>query len=307
MEKLKKTVKALFCHSTLFTVLASLPVFAAVIYVLYSKQDNTPTVYIIYVLSAYMLTCCCFSSRNVIKQIKALKHSFKHNIKLVSKLRSLPLFERCLDNRSFRGAAAIYTGLAADTVYTVFRAVTGIIYGSVWFITLALYHGVLGVIKLYLAFCYNNTQKYGNEHKRVRELSCYRLTGILLLVLNIPMCAEIVLMIKTNSGFLYPDYIIYLSAMYTFYTAIMAVVNIIRYRKIGNAVLSAAKAVGFVSALMSLLGLQTAMIALFSSQGEEFRTVMNTATGTGVSVLTVSSAVYMIVRSQMILKKQKGR
>ena len=41
----------------------------------------------------------------------------------------------------------------------------------------------------------------------------------------------IVLMVRTNSGFTYPGYIIYLSALYTFYTMITVVVNVVKFRK----------------------------------------------------------------------------
>lgn len=44
----------------------------------------------------------------------------------------------------------------------------------------------------------------------------------------------IVLMVRTNSGFTYPGYIIYLSALYTFYTMITVVVNVVKFRKSGS-------------------------------------------------------------------------
>ena len=78
----------------------------------------------------------------------------------------------------------------------------------------------------------------------------------------------IVLMVRTNSGFTYPGYIIYLSALYTFYTMITAVVNVVKFRKLGSPILSAAKILNFISAMMSILGLQTAMISRFSENGD---------------------------------------
>ena len=43
--------------------------------------------------------------------------------------------------------------------------------------------------------------------------------------------------------------------------------------------LSAAKVLNFIAAMMSILGLQTAMISRFSENGEAYRKMMNTITG----------------------------
>lgn len=122
-------------------------------------------------------------------------------------------------------------------------------------------------------------------------------------LLNIPMGGMILLMVKTNSGFSYPGYIIYLSALYTFYTMGMSINNLVKYRKLGSPILSAAKVLNFVSAMMSVLGLQTAMISAFSEGEEEFRRLMNTITGGFVYGAVAVTAVYMIVRESMQRKK----
>lgn len=290
----------------MFLLLTALPVSAALIYILTSGKNKTAEAYIIYLLSAYCLVSCIFSAGNIIKQLKAIKRKLNDKIKVGERLRCSKLLCRYLDNRHFRGEAGIYISLAADSLYVVFRTVTGTIYGSAWFLSLAAYHAVLGLIRVYLAYSYRKIKRQTDDRKRISGYRCYMKTGILLFFLNIPMGSMTLLMIHTNSGFRYPGYIIYLSAMYTFYTAINAVINIVRYRKLGNPVLTAAKAVNLVSSAMSVLGLQTAMIAVFSEQGEDFRRIMNTATGAGVFVITLSVAVYMTVRSALTTKTERA-
>jgi len=107
-------------------------------------------------------------------------------------------------------------------------------------------------------------------------------------------------MIKTNSGFSYPGYIIYLSAMYTFYTMILSVVNIVKFRRLGDPILSAARVLNFISAMMSVLGLQTAMISRFSENSEDYRKLMNTVTGGAVYTIVIVTAIYMLIRSRRI-------
>ena len=108
------------------------------------------------------------------------------------------------------------------------------------------------------------------------------------------MGGMIFLVIQENSAYQYPGYIIYLSAMYTFYTIVLAIINLFKYRKLGSPILSAAKILNFVSAMMSVFGLQTAMIAHFSTEGETFRKLMNTITGSFVYGIVILIALYML-------------
>ena len=148
-----------------------------------------------------------------------------------------------------------------------------------------------GIMRLSLALSYRNRNTKS-------ELRCYRRTARLLFLLNIPMGGMIVLMVLTDSGYSYPGYVIYLSALYTFYTVILAIVNLVKFRKLGSPILSAAKVLNFVAALMSLLALQTAMISQFSTEGEAFRRMMNAITGGGVWFSVILIAVYMLLRSR---------
>lgn len=306
MQKLRRILEAVFRHSVTFLILTSVPVSAALIYVLAYEKNESAEAYIVYSLSAYCLASCVISAKNAIRQIKVIKQKLTYKGMISEKLRSSALICRYLDSRHFRGEAGIYISLAADTLYMIFRTVTGIIYESAWFLSLAAYHAVLGLIRLYLAFSYRKSERIADDSKSNLQYRCYKKTGILLFALNIPMGGMTLLMIHTDSGFKYPGYIIYLSAMYTFYTAVMAVINIVRYRRLGDPVLSAAKAVNLVSAAMSVLGLQTAMIAVFSEHEENFRKIMNTATGTGVFIITVSTALFMIVRSAGMHKNERA-
>ena len=110
-------------------------------------------------------------------------------------------------------------------------------------------------------------------------------------------------MIQSSSGYSYPGCVIYLSALYTFYTVIASAVHLVRFRRLGSPILSAAKVLNFVAALISVLGLQTAMIARFSAGDTGFRRIMNTLTGTAVWGTTILIAVYMLLHSRRMKEK----
>ena len=181
--------------------------------------------------------------------------------------------------------------MVVNFLYVVFRIFVGIRYASVWFITIAIYCLALGLMRLSLITIYR-------KRNAISELRCYSRSVWLLFALNIPMGGMILLMVLTDSGYSYPGYVIYLSALYTFYTAIRSVRNHVRFRKLGSPILSAAKVLNFVAALMSLLCLQAAMIAQFSGGEGAFRVKMNSATGGGVWFAVIVTAVYMLLHSR---------
>lgn len=201
---------------------------------------------------------------------------------------------RYLRDALFRWYVGICAGLTFNLCYAVFRAVTGVLYGSVWLIASAVYFLLLALIRVSLAVSYRRRagKPAGFERRR------YLRTARLLLLLNLPMSALILLTLAGNSEVSsYPGYTIYASATYTFWLIAHAVIQTVRFRRLGSPILSASGAVSLVAALMSLFGLQNGMIVTFSAQADGFRQQMNTLTGIGVSLATVAIAVAMRVRA----------
>ena len=93
-------------------------------------------------------------------------------------------------------------------------------------------------------------------------------------------------------------------ALYSFYSVIMAIMNVVKFRKHNSPVMSAAKAINLVAAMVSILSLETAMVSQFGGDDDSnFRQIMTGATGGGVCVIVLGMAIFMIVRSSINLKK----
>lgn len=256
-------------------------VFAALIAVFLSGQNSSAPAYLIYGLSAYCLTILILPLPNRIRNAKA---------SVMRRINRTAFGSRYVNDLAFRGSVSIYQGMTVNFFYVLFRIIVGIQYASMWFISMAVYYLILGVLRLSLILNYRHKSK-------TVELRCYRRTAWLLFLLNLPMGGMILMMVLTNSGYSYPGYVIYLSAMYTFYTMVTSVINLVRFRRLGSPILSAAKVLNFIAALMSILGLQTAMIAQFSAEGENYRRMMNAITGGAVWLSVILTAVYMLYRS----------
>lgn len=223
-------------------------VFAALIYIFLTGQNNSTPAYVIYGMSAYCLTVLVLPLPRLIRNAK---------VSVMRRINGMAFGGRYINDLAFRGSVSIYQGMTVNFLYVLFRIVVGIRYTSMWFISMAVYYLVLAVLRLSLILSYR-------QKVNIDELRCYRRTAWLIFLLNIPMGGMITLMVLTNSGYSYPGYVIYLSAMYTFYTMVTSVINLVRFRRLGSPILSAAKVLNFIAALMSILGLQTAMIAQFS-------------------------------------------
>ena len=284
MKKAKKLLVKLLYSPIWMRILLPFLAFPALIYIFVSRKENSMLAYVVYAISAYCLVILVI---HIPKPFKRIKSTARH------KISNMKFGGKYLNDLAFRGNISIYQGMLVDFFYVIFRIAVGILHASVWFIAMAVYYLILGGIRLFLVHGYRHCN--GKQ-----EVQCYRKTAWFLFLLNIPMGAMILLMVRKNNGYSYPGYVIYISAMYTFYTIIISVINLVRFRRLGSPILSAAKVLNFIAALMSLLGLQTAMIAQFSVDEEHFRKVMNACTGTGIWVTVIITAIYMMIRSKKL-------
>ena len=122
-------------------------------------------------------------------------------------------------------------------------------------------------------------------------------------MMNQALLAVVALVVYRNSGAEYPGYLIYIMAMYAFYAVINAVRNVVRFRACGSPVLSAAKAVSLIAAMVSLLSLETAMLTQFGSAGDpRFRRWMTGCTDFAVCAIVLAMAMCMIAHSTQQIK-----
>lgn len=293
MERFKR-----FCVRLLFpgggAVLASVPVSAALLgYTFLANAKDSPLAYAAYAVSAYSLAIVCAYI------IKAPKPDVK------AALHRSPCAHRYLTDVSFRTSVSLYLSLGINLAFAAMKLFLGVRCRSVWFGTLAVYYSLLAVMRFLLL---QHLNRIGIGKDYASELRQYRACGIMLLLMNVALLGVVILAVTENEGFRYDGYLIYAAAAYAFYNIISAVRDLIRYRQLHNPVLSAAKAVKLAAALVSMLALETAMLAQFGQEsGAPFRLVMTGLTGSGVCLLVLAMAVAMVAQSTGRLKKLNGR
>ena len=218
--------------------------------------------------------------------------------------RWLPVLQRYQTDVSFNIYVSLYRGLALNILYAVWKFAFGVYYRSVWFGTLAVYYLLLAVTRFALVR-HAGRNAFGTNIDS--EWKRYRLCGVVLAVMTLALTGVVILVVQENEGFHYAGYLIYAMALYALYNVITAIRNVVRFRRCRSPVLSAAKAVNLAAALVSMLALETAMLAQFgSSSGERFRAVMSGATGGGVCVIILGIAVYMIHRATKEIRRKES-
>lgn len=297
MDWIKKKLKKLFCLPPVPTLLISVPSYGLVIYALAGKDVEPVIAYISYFLSAYAFIITITGVTGIVRFVR--RGINKHP--LVRKALDIPLVSRYLREDMFRAETGLYQGFFINLLYAGIKMFSGILYRSVWFITLAVYYILLAVMRASLL---HYVRKAGKN--KVSEWKRYRLCGIILLFMNIALTGIVILVIHQNSGFEYPGMLIYVMAMYAFYATITAVRNVVKFRKYGNPVMSAAKVINLTAALVSMLSLETAMLTQFGAADDPlFRQIMTASTGAGISIIVLGMAVFMIVWSTKQLKHMK--
>jgi hypothetical protein len=299
MERFKRVLKKLLFLPPWLAVLVSIPILALTFVILGLGAEDTWYVYLVYVLSAYAIIVLVIGFPGI---LNALKSGF-WSARPIRWLSSTRLGSRFLNSTVFRSEVSLHQGLAVNLLYVALKLVTGLLYQSVWLIALAVYYLLLAVMRSVLVG-YVHREKIGENIPR--ELRRYRVCGYILLFMNQALAVIVVYIVHENQGFSYPGLLIYGMALYAFYSVITAVINVVKFRKLGSPVLSAAKCVNLTAALVSMLSLETAMLSEFGDDAT-LRFWMTAVSGGVVCTFVLAMAVYMIVRATKYLKQQNSQ
>lgn len=265
---------------------------SALVFVFVNDMDSHPIAYFVYVLSFYTLIVMVFNFVCVLpshyRKVKRVIYDNKYS-------------GRYMTDVAFKNHVLLYCSLTVNLLYVAVNLISGIIYNSIWFMILAGYYVILSVMR-FLLVRYYRSNTIGQS--RVAELKRSRLCAIILLFVNIYLSCGVLMMLYQNKGFEYNGILIYIMAIYTFYVTISAIRNCIKYKKYQSPVMSTSKVISLAAALVSMLSLETAMLAQFGSDMNEFsRKLFIALTGAGISVIVIAMSVYMIARASSEIKE----
>lgn len=287
----KKLIRILY--PPLWLIIILVPICAvALIYTFVGKYETHPVAYFTYVLSFYTLTTV------VMRCIKTFPDIYK---KIKGEVYKNPTGNHLMTDMKFRTHVSLYGSLGVNLLYVTLNVVLGFLYHTSWFFVLAFYYTILAVMRFLLLRFVN---RVGIGENRFKELRRSRLCGYILLSVNLALSGAVLMILYQNKGYKYHGILIYVMAAFTFYITTVAIINLIKYKKLGSPVMSMTKIINMATALVSMLSLETAMLSEFGKDmSEENKRLMIMLTGAGVSVCIITMAVYSIIKNSSEIKK----
>lgn len=282
----KKLLKKLILPPAWLIIILVIASAVALTLIFVKGWDTHPVAYACYVTAFYTLSVVCVACWfKLPPYYKAVK----------KKAYSNGFINRYMTDAAFKTHVSLYRSLTVNLLYVGVNVLSGIIYKGNWFFVLAVYYTILALMR-FLLVRYVRKNKIGT--RRLGELKRSRLCGWILLTVNLALSGAVMMILFRDKGYDYHGILIYVMAAYTFYITVTAIINLAKYKKYRSPVMSAARIINLVAALVSMLNLETAMLSEFGQDtSDAFRRIMVASTGGAIAVVVVALSVYVIVRN----------
>lgn len=285
-----KNIKKL-CKNMLFLplwLIFILTVFstAALIFVFIKEKNTQVYAYAVYVIAFYTLTVICVNCFFIFPKIYLSVKEKVYNNRYAN---------RYITDSVYKTHITLYSSFSINILYVITNAVSAIVYRTHWFAIFAIYYGIMALMRFSLV---SFLRKKHIGESLLAEWKRLRVCAYMLLTVNITLSGAVMMMIYYDRGFNYQGYLIYVMAMYTFYTTASAVISVIKYHKYNSPVMSMTKIIKLTSSLFSMLFLETAMFSQFGQEtAHEVKQIMIMSTGAGICVVVTGMSLYMIIRA----------
>lgn len=273
--------KLLFPHPAV-VILALTASAAGLSWVFLGGNDQHPAAYGIYVVSFYALVTVAAALPKFLKKADTALHENT-------------LTNKILTDEDLRFRLGLYGEQIINFVYGLFKCVIAVFYASAWTGADGFYNLIQGIIQLVQILRRKNAVTMEQQWKS------YRLCGWLVLIMHLSTTGLAFLMIHDHMAEEYPGFMIFATAAFAFYKLISSFIDVARDRKHKAPIDSSVRLMDFSQALFNLFSLQVALLHAFG-QDYAFAGIMNTITGSVVSLLMAGMGVYMIRRAGKALK-----
>lgn len=242
-------------------------------------------------------------SYTVLIMVIVCKRLFKRIGKVADKF----FFTRNLHkNYEFRSIFFGAISLACNVGYTIFLCVTALRYHSTWYGALAVYYILLSTARGgVLGQNAKDTRKYKYDLMKLQKAKAvnYRYCGFMLMAISLALSLSVIQMFVDGASFYTPKAFIYAFAAVALYRMVMAIYNFVKASKKDDLVVRAVRYLNLITALVTLLSLQTAIFAAFGLALPS--AIVNSAVGTIVCLVAMSLGIYMVSFSWAVCKKLK--
>ncbi len=236
----------------------------------------------------------------------AVRFAPKIKVGVKGRLKKRAFTKKLTENYAFRALVFAACSLCINLGFVAFNTVFALLTGNAWYASLAGYYFLLSGLRGGLLWRNKRAKKRAQKEReyRLQAWKNYRLCGVALFLLDLVMTAAVILMVLEQKPTKYTEITAIVFAAFSFYKITLAIYNAVRAKKSDDAQIRALRSIGLVDAAISLLSLQTTLVATFSQEGESML-LLNALVGAGVCLLCIGVGVYSIVKANKEI--QKGR
>ena len=258
---------------------------AGLIAVFVCGKEQTVPAYVLYALSAYVLTVLCVKLPAGLQRTKAWVG--RH-----------PRIAGMLQNKGAHFTAKLYLDQFLNFSYGIFKVISGVVLGSAWIGCDGIYNLAQAGIQLFQIL------RRKNPGTMLQQWQSYRFCGVLILLMHLTLTGIVFQMINWNRAEEQGMILVIATAAFAFYKFISSFIRIAKDRKHLHPIDSSVRMLAFSQAIFAIFSLQASLLHTFGT-GESWEHWLNTITGCTVCLLIVAMGIYMIRRGNRECKKEQ--
>ncbi|MBQ6946377.1 MAG: hypothetical protein IJN43_18945 [Ruminococcus sp.] len=169
-----------------------------------------------------------------------------------------------------------FLSLAVNIAFGGYNIVIGCVTRSWWLLTIGTYYAVLSVVRYTVL-----------RSKKENTAFIKQFTGILLMVMSLPLAGTVVLVTVQDRGTVYHEIVMITIAVYAFTKITLASINLAKSMRNASVKLKILRNISFADAFVSIFSLQRSMLVSFGEMEENTIRIMNIATGSAVYIIVL--------------------
>ncbi len=255
--------------------------------------------YVVYAIAALSLA---YSVYTVVKFAPTVKRGVQN------KLKKYAFTRKMTENYGFRTLVFAWASAGINLAFVAFNLVMGILTKNAWYASLAGYYFLLSGLRGGVFLLDKRAKKLANGEEamyRKAQIKNYGLCGLALFVLEVAMAVAVTFMVVAGKPTKYTEIMAIVFATYSVYKIALAIRNIFKAKKNKDWQVQAFRNIGLVDAAISLLSLQTTLVATFSEDGWGMY-ALNAIVGLFVCLFTIGVGAAMIVQSRRRIGERNG-
>lgn len=255
-----------------------------------TSLKSTSAIYVCYFLSAYGLTLLVF---NVILAVPPM----------IAKMKEMPVVGRYMQDSYYKVWLSLRFSFAVNLLFAVVKMFYAVRSSSFWEGGLAGYYILLCIVRYFLLRRVPVSPDAVDEQKEWKDAKA---AGHILFALDVALVGIATQIVRDGQSYYYAGSLIYVMALYAFYSVGASVNGLIKYRKFKSPLLSATKTVNLTCGMVAILSLETAMLTRYAGPDElRFSQTMTACTALVICLIALALAATMVTKARKNIKQVK--